>query len=205
MTHRPTFWRELEVKRPPLLDGRATPTRQGHFRKRDVWRKHEAEPVYVANSEPTRWPWSGGRAVVNTQDLISSEPFRGEVGRDTGRWCVLPRETLLFWHQQLPRCYKTETTRGTKALRGQRVADLQIVLMTQGQGNPVMEWRTKPCRPENRMFWASRAQNVESCRRKAKWTPCSGRHRARHEGQKTRQGASESAKGRHRTVHGCEV
>ena len=29
MTYRPPFWRKPEVKRPPLPDGRATPTRQG--------------------------------------------------------------------------------------------------------------------------------------------------------------------------------
>jgi len=42
---------------PPLPDGRTTPTRQGHIQKWCVWRKHEAEPVYVANSEPAIWCW----------------------------------------------------------------------------------------------------------------------------------------------------
>jgi hypothetical protein len=51
--------------------------------------------MYVANSEPTIWPRGGGRAGVAERDLISGEPNRGEVGRDMGRWCVLPREALL--------------------------------------------------------------------------------------------------------------
>ena len=33
---------------------------QGQPRKRDVWRKHEAEPMYVANSEPAIWRWGEG-------------------------------------------------------------------------------------------------------------------------------------------------
>ncbi|MCK4417533.1 MAG: hypothetical protein KAV99_05150, partial [Candidatus Latescibacteria bacterium] len=37
-------------------------------------RKHEAELVYVANSEPARWCWGGGRAGVTERDLISGEP-----------------------------------------------------------------------------------------------------------------------------------
>jgi hypothetical protein len=85
----------LEVKRPPLPDGRATPTRQGQYQKWAVWRKHEAEPVYVANSEPTIWQRGGGRAGMGERDLISGKPNRSEVGRDMGRWCVLPREALL--------------------------------------------------------------------------------------------------------------
>ena len=64
MTYRPNFWRKAkkpeDIKHPPLPDGRATPTRQGHYRKRGVRRKHEAESVYVANSEPAIWLWGGG-------------------------------------------------------------------------------------------------------------------------------------------------
>jgi len=37
----------LEHDGPPLPDGRTTPTRQGHCQRWGVWRKHEAEPVYV--------------------------------------------------------------------------------------------------------------------------------------------------------------
>jgi len=55
----------------------------------DVWRKHEAEPMYVANSEPTKWLRGGGRAGVPERVLISGEPNRGEVGRDMGRRCGL--------------------------------------------------------------------------------------------------------------------
>jgi len=89
------------IKSPPLPDGRATPTRQGHFQKWGVWRKHEAEPMYVANSEPTIWQRGGGRACVGVRGLISGEPNRSEVGRDMGRWCVLPREALLHWYLKL--------------------------------------------------------------------------------------------------------
>ncbi|MBW2035567.1 MAG: hypothetical protein JRI94_18680 [Deltaproteobacteria bacterium] len=95
-------WSEV-IKHPPLPDGRATPTRQGHFQKWGVWRKHEAEPVYVANSEPTIWQRGGGRAGVAEQDLISGEPNRSEVGRYMGRRCVLPREALLHWYLELLR------------------------------------------------------------------------------------------------------
>jgi hypothetical protein len=56
-----------------------------------VWRKHEAEPMYVANSEPTGWLRGGGRAGVGERVLISGEPNRGEVGRDMGRRCDLTR------------------------------------------------------------------------------------------------------------------
>ena len=48
----PPFQTSLEHYGPLLPDGRTTPTRQGHIQKWCVWRKHEAEPVYVANSEP---------------------------------------------------------------------------------------------------------------------------------------------------------
>jgi len=54
----------LEHDGPPLPDGRTTPTRQGHCQRWGVWRKHEAEPVYVANSEPAIWCWWGGWAGV---------------------------------------------------------------------------------------------------------------------------------------------
>ena len=77
------------VESPPLPDGRATPTGQGHDQRWGVWRKHEAEPMYVANSEPTIWLRGGGRAGVPEQALISGEPNRGEVGRDMGRRCDL--------------------------------------------------------------------------------------------------------------------
>ena len=37
---------------------------KGTTRKWGVWRKPEAEPMYVANSEPARWCCGGGRADV---------------------------------------------------------------------------------------------------------------------------------------------
>ncbi len=52
--------------------------------------------MYVANSEPTIWQRGGGRAGVREQGLISGGPNRSEVGRDMGRWCVLPGEALLI-------------------------------------------------------------------------------------------------------------
>jgi len=70
--------------------------RKGNANKaRAVSRKHEAEPVDVANSEPTIWQRGGGRVCMGVQGLISGEPNRSEVGRDMGRMCVLPREALL--------------------------------------------------------------------------------------------------------------
>jgi hypothetical protein len=66
MTQTPFFWLRAgskpayrRVKRPPLPDGRATPTGQGHFWKWGVRRKHEAEPMYVANSESRFYRDSG--------------------------------------------------------------------------------------------------------------------------------------------------
>jgi hypothetical protein len=99
MTHWLSFWnKEPEViKRPPIPDGRATPTRQGHYRERGVWRKHEAESMYVADSEPAKWLWGGGRARVGRRDLISGKPNHSEGGRDMERRCVLPREAFLRW------------------------------------------------------------------------------------------------------------
>ena len=58
--------------------------------------------MYVANSEPAIWCWGGGRAGVIGRGLISGEPNRHEAGRDTGRWCVLPREALLLCRRRVP-------------------------------------------------------------------------------------------------------
>jgi len=63
----------LEVKRPLLPDGRAG------FRNGPSGAcllqtgKHEAEPMYVANSEPTIWQREGGRASIGERGLISGE------------------------------------------------------------------------------------------------------------------------------------
>lgn len=86
-----------------MSDGRTTPTRQGHRQKWGVWRKHEAELVYVTNSKPAIWVCGGGRADVAERVPISDEPKRTEAGRDTRRWRVLPREALLLWRPILPR------------------------------------------------------------------------------------------------------
>lgn len=59
--------------------------------------------MYVANSEPTIWLWGGGQAGVAERDLISGEPTHGEVGRDMGRQCALPREAFLCWYRWLPK------------------------------------------------------------------------------------------------------
>lgn len=85
-----------------MSDGRTTPTEQGHYQKWDVRRKREAELVYVANSEPAIWVRGGGRADLAERVPIFDEPKRTEAGRDTRRWCVLPREALLLWFQSLP-------------------------------------------------------------------------------------------------------
>ena len=79
------------------MDGRTTPTRQGHYQRWGVWRKHEAELVYVTNSEPAIWVCGGGRAGVDERVPISDhKPKHAEAGRDTRRWRVLPREALLL-------------------------------------------------------------------------------------------------------------
>jgi hypothetical protein len=39
---------------------------------------------------------------VTRRDLISGEPTRHEAGRDTERWCVLPREALLSCRRRVP-------------------------------------------------------------------------------------------------------
>ncbi len=86
------------IKRSPLPDGRATPTGQEHYRRRGVRRKHEAESMYVANSEPAIWLRGGGRGRVGSRDLISGVTNHCEAERDMERWCVLPRKALLRWH-----------------------------------------------------------------------------------------------------------
>jgi hypothetical protein len=47
--------------------------------------------MYVADSEPAKWQWGGGRAGVAERVLISGEPNRSEAGRDMGRRCDLTR------------------------------------------------------------------------------------------------------------------
>ncbi len=72
MTQAPPFQpRGWNIYGPPFPDGRTTPTRQGFHWKRWAGRKHEVEPVYVANSESAIWCWGEGRADPNRQDLIS--------------------------------------------------------------------------------------------------------------------------------------
>ena len=39
---------------------------------------------------------------MTRRGLISGELNRHEAGRDTGRWCVLPREALLSCRRRLP-------------------------------------------------------------------------------------------------------
>ena len=104
---------------------------KGSFQKWDVRRKHEAEPVYVANSEPTIWQRGGGRAGMTERGLISGEPNRGEVGRHMGRWCVLPRPPArrAYASERKPSCagidccqryHKTEPNRRTRSGAGHR-------------------------------------------------------------------------------------
>ena len=65
------LWKHKVV--PPLPDGRTTPTGQGHYQKWGVWRKHEAESMYVANSKLAIWRWGEGRAGVKERVLISGK------------------------------------------------------------------------------------------------------------------------------------
>jgi hypothetical protein len=56
---------------------------------------------------------------MSRRGLISGEPNRCEAGRDTGRWCVLPREALLHWYRESCRRYhKTEPIRRTRSGEG---------------------------------------------------------------------------------------
>jgi hypothetical protein len=90
-------------KHPPKSNGRITPTRQGHCQKRNVRRKHEAEPVYAANSEPAIWHRGAGRAGLKKRAPVFERAREGMkanrcgAGRDTGRVCILLREALLYW------------------------------------------------------------------------------------------------------------
>jgi len=144
-----------EVKHPPYGTEGQRQQGKGSYQKWGVRRKHEAEPMYVANSEPTIWQWGGGRAGVAEQDLISGEPNRCEVGWHMGRWCVLPREALLaWWPETAIGIIKPHRQGEPEAGRGQRVADPRVVLMTQGRWSLVTVWRRKAWRPgrERRLF-----------------------------------------------------
>lgn len=82
---------------------------------------------------------------MEERGLISGEPNRSEAGRDMGRCCVLPGEALLTWRRRLPETLENLTDKeNPKRLRGQRVADLRVVLMIQGRRSLVTEWRIKP-------------------------------------------------------------
>ncbi len=102
MTQTPTFWwqRWKQHARRHRTEGQRQQGK-GSFQRWGVRRKHEAEPMYVANSEPAIWRWGRGRAVVTRRGLISGVRNRCEAGRDMGRWCVLPREALLDWCRTL--------------------------------------------------------------------------------------------------------
>jgi len=139
--------RNAGSKSPPLPDGRTTPTRQGHCQKRGVRRKHEAEPMYVAKSEPAIWRWGEGQAGVNRRGLISgrieptwSRTWYGEVVRLTrGSPPALALGAVI-------NAIKPNRRGEPEAVRVQRVADSQEVLMTQGRWSLVTERRTKPWR-----------------------------------------------------------
>ncbi len=80
---------KLELKSPAVTGRKGNALRaggrqgKGSFQKWGVRRKHEAEPVDVANSDPNLWQRGGCRAGVAERDLISGEPNRSEFGRDT--------------------------------------------------------------------------------------------------------------------------
>ncbi len=80
---------------------------------------------------------------MGERGLISGEPNRSEAGRDMGRCCVLPREALLTWRRRLPETLENLTDKESpKRSRGQRVADLRVVLMIQGRRSLVITpWR----------------------------------------------------------------
>ncbi len=76
--------------RPAVTGRKGNASRARAYPEMGVWRKHEAEPMNVANSEPTKWLLGGGAGVAE-RVLIFGEPSRGEVGRDMGRRCDLTR------------------------------------------------------------------------------------------------------------------
>lgn len=65
--------READMSLKPAVIGRKgnANTRQGLVQQWAAWRKPEAEPVYVANSEPAIWVRGGGRADVDERVPIS--------------------------------------------------------------------------------------------------------------------------------------
>jgi hypothetical protein len=102
--------------------------------------------MYVANSEPTKWLRGGGRADSCERVLISGEPNRGGVGRDMGRRCDLTRGNPPVLVPIVSRRGHKPDPRGEKPQlgKGQRAADLRVVLRTQGQRSLVTERRRKP-------------------------------------------------------------
>jgi hypothetical protein len=90
--------------------------------------------MYVANSEPTIRLWGGGQAGVAERDLISGEPTHGEVGRDMGRPCALPREAFLCWYRWLPKVFIKPNRRGEpEAGQGTEGGRFTGILMSQGR------------------------------------------------------------------------
>jgi hypothetical protein len=54
--------------------------------------------VYVANSEPTIWPWGGGLVDVTKRDRYPVNRTAVKLDEIRGGWRILPRETLLHWN-----------------------------------------------------------------------------------------------------------
>jgi len=84
MARYPTFHQTEKgggSKTPTVTGRKGNANRARAVPEMDVWRKHEAEAVYVANSEPAIWPWEGGRAGVAERDPISGvELGEGKTG-----------------------------------------------------------------------------------------------------------------------------
>ena len=140
------FWHVVSEVKLPTVTGRKGDTNRATARPRcRVGRKHEVEPAYGANSEPTIWHRGAGRADSSERDPISGEAPRCEVGRDVGRRCALPREALLLWRRSRNGGARKPTRRGDpEAGREQRVADLRLVLTIRGLRSLVTVWRRKP-------------------------------------------------------------
>ena len=95
-----------------------------------------AEPVYVANSEPAKWVYGGGRADVVERVPISDgqAPKCTEAGRHTGRSCVLPREAPA---PAALGAVENRTANGDPvAGRGEGVADPRLVADDSGPMKP---------------------------------------------------------------------
>ena len=125
MARYPTFHQTEKgggSKTPTVTGRKGNANRARAVPEMDVWRKHEAEAVYVANSEPAIWPWEGGRAGVVERDPIYGEEARLTQGSPTALTSKVATGVR-----------KPSRVGEPEAAREQRVADPRVVLRSQGR------------------------------------------------------------------------